>query len=360
MTDSFDASLFCLPASAPLRDALALMRRNERGIALAVDGEERLVRVVTDGDIRRAILEELDLGTPIRDLERRLDPPGRAELVVGRAGDSEAGHRTLMTQAGVEQLPVVDAAGHVADLVFAQDSLNPESLPLRAVVMAGGAGKRLRPLTESMPKPMLPLGDRPVMEHLIGQLRSSGIRKIAVSTHFMPEKIRDYFGDGTSFGVEIRYVHEDAPLGTAGVLSLLETIDEPTLLVNGDLLTRVDFAAMLRFHRTHGANLTVGVRQFDLEVPYGVIDRDGPFIRKVREKPKYHFLVNAGIYMLDAEAQRRVPSGRRYDMTDLMEALIAEGCRVVSFPIMEYWLDIGHPNDYEKAQSDVEEGRVDS
>lgn len=336
------------------------MRRNERGVVLVVDADERLEALVTDGDVRRAILEDLDLDIPVGELHERLNSTGKPKLVAAEAGTPEEERRRMMETSRLEQLPVVDERGRVADLMFRNESNHAAPLPLRAVVMAGGAGKRLRPLTEAMPKPMLPLGERPVMELLIEQLRISGIREITVSTHFMPEKIHEYFGDGSRFGVSINYVHESEPLGTAGALGLLETIDEPTLLVNGDLLTRVDFAAMLRFHRAHGANLTVGVRQFDLEVPYGVVEREGAMIRRIREKPKYHFLVNAGIYMLDAEAQRRVPKGQRYDMTDLMEALIEEGRRVASFPVMEYWLDIGRPNDYEKAQSDVEEGRVDS
>lgn len=360
MSSTFEASLYCLSAAAPVREALGLMRRNDRGVVLVLDIDRRLAGVITDGDVRRAILEELSLDLPVGELRDRLNGSEAPKLVAAEANTTEAERTRLMDESSLEQLPVVDAEGRVVDLVFRNASPRAESLALRAVVMAGGAGKRLRPLTESMPKPMLPLDGRPVMELLIEQLRLSGIREITVSTHFMPEKIHEHFADGSRFGVALNYVHESEPLGTAGALGLLETIEEPTLLVNGDLLTRVDFAAMLRFHRTHGANLTVGVRQFDLEVPYGVLDREGPLIKRVREKPKYHFLVNAGIYMLDAEAQRRVPKGRRYDMTDLMEALIGEGRRVASFPIMEYWLDIGRPNDYEKAQSDVEEGRVNS
>lgn len=211
MTESFEPSLFCLPAVAPLRDALALMRRNERGIVLAIDEERRLVRIVTDDDIRQAILEEIDLETSMGELDRN---PGSNALpgpVVGNAGGSPRDYHRQMETSGTEHLPVVDDSGQVVDLVFLDPSPHPGSLPLRAVVMAGGAGKRLRPLTESMPKPMLPLGDRPVMAHLIEQLRSSGIHRITVSTHFMPEKIQDYFGDGRKFGVEIQYVHEDSP-----------------------------------------------------------------------------------------------------------------------------------------------------
>jgi NDP-sugar pyrophosphorylase family protein len=224
--------------------------------------------------------------------------------------------------------------------------------------MAGGLGTRLRPLTDDTPKPMLPVGGRPLMEHIIGQLRESGIRRVNITTHYRHDKIAEHFGDGDGFGVEIEYVSEERPLGTAGALSLLAACAEPLLVVNGDILTRVDFRAMLGFHRRQEAAFTVGVRRFAVDVPYGIVETEGPEVREITEKPRFEFLVNAGIYLLEPEIVRLIPVDTRFEMNDLIGLAIAEGRRVVNFPIVEYWLDIGRPGDYAQAQADAENGRL--
>jgi NDP-sugar pyrophosphorylase family protein len=224
--------------------------------------------------------------------------------------------------------------------------------------MAGGFGTRLLPLTEDLPKPMLPLGDQPLLELTIRKLQQANIRYVNITTYYLPEKISDYFGDGKEFGVEINYVNEDEPLGTAGALGLLAIPDEPLLVINGDIITQVDFRSMLSFHRTHQADLTVGVRQYEVQVPYGVMECEGVHVKQVREKPTYHYLVNAGIYLLEPTVYRYINRGERFDMPDLIRHLIEEGRTVVSFPIVEYWLDVGQHKDYEQAQLDMEEGRI--
>jgi NDP-sugar pyrophosphorylase family protein len=258
----------------------------------------------------------------------------------------------------VDHLPLVDDAGRVVDLLLRRDLVGRDGSDLAAVIMAGGYGTRLRPLTEDVPKPMLPVGDRPLMEMIIEQLRESGIRRVNVTTHYLADKIKEHFDDGRDFGVEIDYVDEDRPLGTAGALGLMEAPDQPLLVMNGDILTRINFQAMLSYHREHDADLTVGVRQYDLEVPYGVVECEGSRVRRLREKPRYNFLVNAGIYLLEPSVHCYIPNGQRFDMTDLIEKLLKDGRTVVSFPIVEYWLDIGEPVDYEQAQEDVKNGRV--
>ena len=204
---------------------------------------------------------------------------------------------------------------------------------------------------------MLPVGDRPLMELVIEQLRNSGIEQINVSTRYLGDKIKTHFGNGNALGVELNYVTEDRPLGTAGALGLMQKPDTPLLVINGDILTRLDFRAMLAFHRKHQAELTVAVRQFDMQVPYGVVDCSGPFVKEVREKPSYRFFVNAGIYLLEPSVLSCIPNGERYDMTDMIQQLLDEGRTVANFPIMEYWLDIGKHDDYEQAQDDVKNGR---
>jgi NDP-sugar pyrophosphorylase family protein len=224
--------------------------------------------------------------------------------------------------------------------------------------MAGGFGSRLRPLTDDLPKPMLPVGDCPLMEHIVNQLRASGIRQVKVTTHYKPEAITGYFGDGHNFGVKIDYLHEEHPLGTAGALGLMSPPQGPLLVMNGDILSRVNFRAMVDFHREYGAQLTMGVRLHEYQVPYGVVEPDGVVVRQLTEKPTLRLFVNAGIYLLEPEVYDyiRRPVTERFDMTDLIQRLLVAEQRVVSFPISEYWRDIGQHADYKDALEDIKIG----
>jgi NDP-sugar pyrophosphorylase family protein len=219
--------------------------------------------------------------------------------------------------------------------------------------MAGGFGTRLRPLTNDLPKPMLPVGSKPLLELIVDQLKRAGIRRLNVATHYKGDMISEHFKDGQDFGVEIRYVKEDQPLGTAGALSLLEDSEEPLLVINGDILTRVDFREMLNFHREHKADLTIAVRQYEFNVPYGVVETDGVAVKGISEKPTVRQFINAGMYLLNPSVRRLVPNGQPYDIPDLVHRMIAEGRPVVCFPVREYWLDIGIEDQYVKAQADV-------
>lgn len=349
---------FLVSPDKSIREAMARIDRSAKGIALVVDEERRLVGTITDGDVRRAILAGISLDTPVSELLARKAGTAYPRPITAPASSERSALRSLMQERGIRQVPLLDEAERVVDLVVLDELLPERVLPLQAVVMAGGAGTRLRPLTEGTPKPMLPIGGRPLLERTVEQLRLAGIRRVNVTTHYHPEKIREHFGDGRAFGVEMDYVTEDRPLGTAGALGLLEETAEPLLVINGDILTRVDFRTLLDYHRKHGADLTVGVRQYDLQVPYGVMECEGPYVRQVREKPTLRFLVNAGIYLLEPSVRHLIPSGERFDMTDLIQRLLENGRPVVSFPIVEYWLDIGQYEDYERAQQDVDSGRL--
>jgi NDP-sugar pyrophosphorylase family protein len=278
--------------------------------------------------------------------------------ITARIGTETAELLRLMRKFVIQQLPILDQANRVVDLVTMGDLLPEDVLPVRAVIMAGGFGTRLSPLTDEVPKPMLPVGDRPLMAYTVEQLRKAGIHNLNITTHYLTEKISNYFKDGQDFGVDINYLEEETPLGTAGALGLMEVSDEPLLVINGDILTRVDFRVMLDFHRKHKAELTVGVRQYEMEVPYGVVDCDGPDVVGLSEKPRHRFLVNAGVYLLEPSAQQLIPNQKFFNMTDLIDKLLEVGHKVVSFPILEYWLDIGQPVDYRKAQEDAENGMV--
>ena len=258
-----------------------------------------------------------------------------------------------MNERGVRQIPLLDENEKIVDIALLQDLIKEYEVPLKAVIMAGGFGTRLRPLTDDLPKPMLPIGDKPVLELIVSQLHDAGISKVQLTTHYKPEVIKQHFGDGTKFGVEIQYLNEDQPLGTAGALASVAVSEEPMLVLNGDVLTQVDFRAMVAFHREHKAELTVGVRQYDFQVPYGVIQCDGPQVRGIEEKPTLNFFVNAGIYLLEPSAHRSIPAAQKFDMTDLIEKLKMEGRNVVAFPVIEYWMDIGQHSDYKQAQADI-------
>lgn len=342
---------------ASIRDAIACIDRNGKGIALIVDEENRLIGTVSDGDVRRAMLAGENLDTSVQVLLDAKQGGAYARPITASVDTPLETILALMQRYVILQVPLLDEAGRVVDLALMEELLPEPMAPIQAVIMAGGEGMRLRPLTEDTPKPLLPVGDRPLMELVIEQLRNSGIQQINVSTRYLSDKIKQHFGDGAAMGVELNYVTEDRPLGTAGALGLMHAPDAPLLVINGDILTRLDFRSMLAFHRKHHADLTVAVRQYDLQVPYGVVECEGPLVREVREKPAYRFFVNAGIYLLEPSAVGCIPNGEHYDMTDLIQHLLTEGHTVANFPIMEYWLDIGQYADYQKAQDDVKNGR---
>ncbi|TAK18729.1 MAG: CBS domain-containing protein [Acidobacteria bacterium] len=345
----------CIERDRTILDAVARMDRNRQGIILIVDGEGRLTGTVTDGDVRRAILSKVDFNLPIATLVAQKAGSAYASPITASIDADRAEMFALIKKHGIVQLPLIDADRRVKGLVTADEFATTPLPKLRAVVMAGGAGTRLRPLTDQTPKPMLPVGDRPLMEHIIDRLRDAGITRVNLSTHHISEKISEHFGDGTKFGVELSYLSEDRPLGTAGALAGLERSSETLLVMNGDILTDVDFRAMAQFHREHKADLTVAVRVHDITMPYGVVESDGVFVTKLTEKPVVKFFVNAGIYLIEPAMCAFVPPGERFDMTDLIQRLLDEKRVVANFPIREYWLDIGQHADYERAQQDIQQ-----
>lgn len=342
---------YIIPPSATIRVALECINKNAN-LALVVDANGFLLGTVTDGDVRRSILAGIRIDDPVQKLLDHRDKTLYPKPVVALVGTSEAKLLHIMNDRGIRQIPIVDRDGRVVDIALMQELVKHYELPLKAVVMAGGFGKRLMPLTEEVPKPMLDVGGKPMLERIVNQLQSSGIRKVQMTTHYKPEVIQNHFGKGERFGLDIDYIKEDQPLGTAGALANVQVSDEPMLVLNGDILTRVDFRALLAFHREQKADLTVAVRQYDFQVPYGVIQCEGAHVMGVEEKPVFNFFVNAGIYVLEPKAHRSIPHGKRFDMTDLIQELTSKGGRVAAFPVVEYWMDIGQHVDYEQAQKD--------
>jgi len=349
-----DVSALFVSPQASLRNVMACIDTSRYGIALVVDEDRHLLGVITDGDLRRAILAGVELTVTAKMflIGKKTSP------ITAQVSTPHDALITLVRMTRVSHIPLLNDFGQVVELATLDDLLLESELQLQAVVMAGGYGTRLQPLTETLPKPMLQVGDRPLIEWIIEQLSHAGIRQVHITTHHLADRITEHFGDGQRFGVELKYVAEECSLGTAGGLGLIPKPDMPLLVINGDVLTRIDFRAMAAFHKEHCADLTVAVREHEIPIPYGVVDSEGPYVRRIKEKPSQKFFINAGVYVLEPDVHQFIPSGQRFDMTDMIQLLLDLKRTVVSFPIWEYWRDIGQPADYLKAQEDMKNGRI--
>jgi dTDP-glucose pyrophosphorylase len=338
---------------ATVREALERITKTGKGVVLVVDAERRLLGIATDGDLRKAILRGVGLDAPVDGAMNRsplVAPPGIAAPAA----------LVMMRSRSIRQLPIV-ADGRVVDVLFFDKLLEPPPLPNAAVIMAGGRGNRLSPLTETTPKPLLRIGGKPVLEIMVERLRSAGFREIVMTVHYLNHMIEEHFGDGRRFSVNIGYRREDEPRGTAGsLIELRNHFDRPFLLVNADILTKCDFREMLAFHERHHALMTVGTVPYTVDMPYGILEVDGERLAGVTEKPRFDFLINAGIYVVSPRAvELGVPPTGAIDMPDVIAKLMELKQHVVAFPIREYWLDIGRHPDLEKANRDVAEGLLE-
>lgn len=337
-----------------LREAMACIERNIYKIAIIVDGDDKFIDAITDGDIRRAILSGIMLDDSIIDIKGFPGTRSRSSSVVASSDISPQRLQEIFALTQVRQIPVLDEEGRILRIELVDHETRLSALVADACVMAGGLGERLLPLTLETPKPMLSIGGKPLLESTIERLRDCGIQNIWLSINYKRQVIRDHFGDGNELGVRIRYIEEEFPMGTAGSLSLISA-DNPLLVINGDVVTRVDFVSLVNHHNFAGNDLTVGARIHDYTVPFGVLELDGDRVSGVVEKPSFRNFVNAGIYVLNPETLELIPRGVRYDMTDLIQLVLSENKSVGSFPIYEYWSDIGIMEDYEKANKEEAE-----
>ncbi|QFI55002.1 nucleotidyltransferase family protein [Aeromonas simiae] len=331
-----------------VRDALTVINAAALRVCLVVDEKQHLLGVVTDGDVRRAILNNVSLTQSVTAVMNPTPITVSAKLTRAQLLET-------MRERSILSLPVVDDAGRLIGLETWEQAAKAPSYDNPVFIMAGGFGTRLRPLTDNCPKPMLKVGDKPILETLLSQFLKAGFKNIYISTHYMPEQITGYFGDGSAWGANIRYVYEDTPLGTGGALGLLpaDIPALPLIMINGDVLTTVDFNRLLDFHVENGADATMCVREYDYQIPYGVITGEGNKITSMIEKPVHHFFVNAGIYVVGPHIVQSVQKGERVDMPTLLERHMQADKQVLMFPIHEYWLDIGRMEDFHRAQSDI-------
>ncbi|MBI5720024.1 MAG: nucleotidyltransferase family protein [Burkholderiales bacterium] len=332
-----------------LHDALAVIDRTGSQMALVVDAERRLLGTLSDGDIRRALLRGVALGDAVEHAMHR-------GPVCARADDERSVILATMRRRGLHQMPVLDAQGRVVGLEIYVDFFDTPRRENWVVVMAGGLGTRLGALTREVPKPMLPVGSRPLLETIVRCIAEHGFERIYLAVNYKAEQIEAHFGDGSRLGLDIRYLREQQRLGTAGALSLLPEVPKvPLVVTNADLLTKEDFGLMVDRHVESGADATMAVRPYEMQVPFGVVrERDG-LIDGIEEKPLQRFVVSAGIYVLSPPALALVPRERCFDMPALFEELIARSMRARCHHVRSYWLDIGRLPDYERANLDFAE-----
>jgi dTDP-glucose pyrophosphorylase len=336
-----------LPSTATIRDAVRNLDQVAVQIVLVTDPEGGLVGTVSDGDIRRGLLRGLTLDSQVDTVVFR------KPLVVPPTLSNDA-VLTLMSANQVRQIPVVDGRNHVVGLHLWDQVTGPAERSNLLVIMAGGSGLRMRPHTETCPKPMLPVNGRPMLQHIIERARAEGFRRFVLAVRYLSHIIEDYFGTGDAHGVRIQYLREDSPLGTAGALSLLTPEPEaPLVVTNGDVLTDIRYGEVVDFHERHSATATMAVRLHEWQHPFGVVKLSGTEIVGFEEKPVVRSYINAGVYVLSPAALHVLDRGAPCDMPRLFERLQAEAHKTLAYPMHEPWLDVGRPGDWETANLQV-------
>jgi dTDP-glucose pyrophosphorylase len=344
-----DLKLLTVTNKATVRDTLQAIDRGLMGIALVVDEDFHLIGTITDGDIRRALIK----GGSIAD---NIAPIMNVNPIKADINKTNYELISIMKSKTINQIPIINDEGKLVDIKTLPELLITHKKDNKLVIMAGGLGTRLRPFTNTTPKPLLPIGNKPILETIIEHAKFHGFVDIIISINYLSDSIKNYLGDGSKIGVKITYLHEKDSLGTAGALSLIEEeITEDLIVINGDILTRTNFDKMLEFHQQNNNYLTVGTRPYKTQIPYGIINHADGVIKDIEEKPVLEYTINAGIYILSPKAIKMIPDKEFFHMTHLMEKLIKKDLRVGNFHIEDYWLDIGKINDYYRANIEFEE-----
>ena len=343
---SYDWKNILLKPDDPIRDALKLIEKESLKIALVVNNNLNLLGIVTDGDVRRGLLQSLTIESPVKEVMNK--SPLTAEY-----GTSRKDLLDIMEREQLLSIPLIKN-GVVAGVETFQNPKDTTIYENPVFLMAGGFGTRLRPLTDNCPKPMLKLADKPILEILINNFIKAGFVNFYISTHYLAHMISDYFGDGSDWNINIQYVHEEEPLGTGGALGLLpdNVPDLPLIIVNGDIVTDVDFERVIQFHNKNNAEATICVRDYEYQIPFGVISGEGNRIISMEEKPLQQFFVNAGMYVLNKSILKSVSKNTYIDMPTLLEKFINVNNGIMMFPVHEYWIDIGRLQDYKRVQID--------
>ncbi|MDH6256025.1 nucleotidyltransferase family protein [Aurantimicrobium minutum] len=324
--------------STSLSEALRRLDQNELKIILVEDQEQKLVGTVTDGDVRRGLIKGFTLDTNIEQFMNK-------NFFFVQNETSQNDVKNQLIEANIIAIPEISLYdGSTTSLYTAKSQESSGRIPNVAIIMAGGLGKRMKAHTAEIPKPLLRVGNSTLIDHVIEQCIAAGIRKFYISVNYLKEQIIDHLGDGSHRNIEIKYLIENQRLGTAGSLSLLnEVIEDPFIVLNADVLHRTELREFIKFHNSEKAFATVGARHYENQIPFGVLRINDGEIQQIIEKPVETHLVNAGIYVFDPEILQFVPKETLFDMPDLLEILIKESKKVVPFPVHEYWLDVGNP-----------------
>jgi dTDP-glucose pyrophosphorylase len=338
-----------VPPSMSIIEAMRLIDKSALQIALVADENRKLLGTVTDGDIRRAILKGGSLEDPVENVMNKRPTSFRAD-------ESREDMLVAMRLLKISKVPVVDNQNRLVGLEIFEELLRPTPKDNPVVLMAGGLGTRLGSLTENCPKPLLKVGNQPVLQTILESFAAYGFHRFYFSVNYKADMIENYFGDGSRWNVSIQYIRETKRMGTAGALGLLpEKPEVPFFVMNGDILTKVNFLQLLDFHIDRRSVATMCAFKYDLQIPYGVLQVDKQRLVEIKEKPVQSFFVNAGIYVLDPGVLTHIPNDSFFDMPSLFETLIANRQEAAVFPIREYWLDIGRMSDFEQAQTEFSE-----
>ena len=333
-----------LLVDAKILEAVKVLNDTGAGIVLVIEPSGQLIGTITDGDIRRGLLNGLSLKSLIKEVVHR-DP------IVVNQKVPRSQILKLMVESKIKQIPMVDEDFKVTGLHLWDDLHTQQLRSNKMVIMAGGRGSRLYPETATCPKPLLKVNGKPILEHIIDRAKSDGIHNFIIAVHYLSEMIKDYFGNGEKFGVNIEYLEEKSPLGTAGALSLLKSPPDSDILVtNGDLITEIKYGEILDYHKTHSAFATMAVRSHEFKYPFGVVEIRNLEICGYEEKPITISQINAGIYVLSPKSLDLLQKGEPCDMSTLFQCMLAESRKVVAYPIYEDWRDIGNPNDLMEAR----------
>ncbi|WP_369916796.1 nucleotidyltransferase family protein [Lysinibacillus sp. 2017] len=334
--------------SSTLFETMKTIDESALQFAVVVDETGKLLGTVTDGDIRRGILRGEGLDVKVGSIMN-------TKPISAKSGLSAAKYKQFMKKNKLKQLPLVNDLNEVVDILFI-DKFEISTNKNQVILMLGGLGTRLRPLTNEIPKPMLRVGNKPIVETIVDGFKLYGYTNFIFSVNYKKEVIQNYFRNGEAFGITIEYIEEQKRMGTAGALSLIENRPtEPFFVMNGDLLTQVNFDQLMQFHIEQGAAATMCVREYEYQIPYGVIETNGTDLTAIKEKPIHRSFVNAGIYVLSPEVFDYIPSDVFYDMPTLFEKLIEQEKKTSVFPIHEYWLDIGQMDDFNRANEKYKE-----
>lgn len=331
-----------------LLETMKLIDETSMQFAAVVAEGNQLLGTVTDGDIRRGILRGEGLEVPISSIMN-------ANPITAKHGLKDSDYKQLMKSKQLKQLPIINESNQIIDILLI-DKFDALINKNQVVLMLGGLGTRLRPLTNDVPKPMLKVGKKPIVETIVDGFKQFGYTNFIFSVNYKKEVIQNYFKNGDPIGITIDYIEEQKRMGTAGALSLIENRPtQPFFVMNGDLLTQVNFDQLMQFHLEHNSIATMCVREYEFQIPYGVIETEGTDLISIKEKPVHRSFVNAGIYVLSPEVLEYIPEDTFYDMPTLFAKLIEQGKKTSVFPIHEYWLDIGQIDDFNRANQKYKE-----